>query len=174
LEWSTELWLSFYGKIERHCRNEKKKSVSFFFHCLIRNRWKPIKLFVFFFFLCWRSMSESRKTTFFICGKEKVTLMGQSLVVFCMLGEKEMDARIEKKKARAPPNIICNTLITMTTTTKREREREKLFVNTDSSIELDSNSFARLRHRQHQRIRTRENLPYDNLLFFLFSFSLLV
>jgi hypothetical protein len=51
--------------------------------------------------------------------------MGQSLVVFCILREKEMDARIEKKKARAPPNIICNTLITMTTTTKRdERERE--------------------------------------------------
>ncbi len=52
--------------------------------------------------------------------------MGQSLVVFYMLGEKEIDARIEKKTARAPPNIICNTLITMTTMTKKdERRRER-------------------------------------------------
>jgi hypothetical protein len=62
--------------------------------------------------------------------------MGQSLVVFCILGEKEMDARIEKKKARAPPNIICNTLITMTTTTKRdEKERNCLSTRTAASSE---------------------------------------
>jgi hypothetical protein len=39
-----------------------------------------------------------------------------------------MDALIEKKKARAPPNIICNTLITMTTmttTTKRDEKEER-------------------------------------------------
>jgi hypothetical protein len=104
----------------------REKAPSLLFYCLVRNRWKPIKLFVFFFLLlCWWSMSETRKTTLYIYMRKRESYSNGSVTSRVLyVREKEMDARIEKKKARAPPNIICNTLITMTTTTTNRDERE--------------------------------------------------
>ena len=171
---------------QRETERERKKAF-LLFHCLIRNRWKPIKLFVvfvlfffvfvffFFFFFSLLTIDEriAKDNVLYIRKRESYSNGSVTSCVFCcyMSEEKEMDARIKKKKARAPPNIICNTLITMTTTKRIETEREKrncLSTRTTASS-IDSNSFARLRYRQHQRTRTRENLPYDNSHFFLFS-----